>query len=207
MPGPRPGPARRQRPPVGGRLLHIGHHAIYKCESCVQNIYQNFQNTDDNSGRVRGTWPRRAARCDARRDATQRNGSNGTSYFRTVRRRALPYSATSPVRVPNMIGLMITQATKPSLRMMQDQPEREHADHGTCCRALVVARRMALLYAAQQLGGRRRGEERDALGTCVWGTDGVSPVLFSGPEGPRHASLYATAGPAARGNSGRSLLR
>ena len=154
-------------------------------------------------------WPRRAIPIAWRRVTRRRNEnvSNGTSYFRTARRRALPYSATSPVRVPNMIGLMITQASKPSLRMMQDQPEREHADLGTCCRALVVARRMALLYAAQQLGGRRRGEERDALGTCVWGTDGVSPVLFSGPEGPRHASLYATAGPAARGNSGRSLLR
>lgn len=38
--------------------------------------------------------------------------------------------------------------------------------------------------------------------TCGWGTAGVSPVLFSDPEGPRHASLYATAGPAARENSG-----
>ena len=35
-----------------------------------------------------------------------------------------------------------------------------------------------------------------------WGTARVSPVLFRSPEGPRHASLYATAGPVARENSG-----
>ena len=35
----------------------------------------------------------------------------------------------------------------------------------------------------------------------VWGTARVSPVLFKG-QWPRHASLYATAGPTAQVNSG-----
>ena len=48
----------------------------------------------------------------------------------------------------------------------------------------------------------RRPRPASRRGTCGWGTAGVSPVLFCGPEGPRHASLYATAGPAVQGNSG-----
>ena len=48
----------------------------------------------------------------------------------------------------------------------------------------------------------RRPRPASRCGTCGWGTAGVSPVLFCGPEGPRHASLYATAGPAVQGNSG-----